>query len=153
MKRFIPQGFERFLACLCLLLPVMLSCATGTDVVPPPTSPIVGTWREAAQIECGSGREVPPDEPIQELRFFADGKVDVTWMPFETYVDYWGTYRLAEDGSIELDITGGNYVPEDIDGQGRYVLDQEGQLILEELWLGSPMVGAQTVNCGHRFTE
>jgi hypothetical protein len=32
-----------------------------------------------------------PELPIQELVFAADSTFAVTWFPFESYVDYWGT--------------------------------------------------------------
>ena len=117
----------------------------------PSQNPLVRRWQEDAQLVCGSQGEAIPREPIGELRFYADGRVDVTWMPFETYVDYWGTYTFSKDGSIELVITGGNYVPDDFDGTGKFVIDEEGYLVLEDMWLGSPEERGDTVNCGHRF--
>lgn len=120
-------------------------------VYDPAVNPLVGTWHEKAQMACGSQAEVTPDEPIEELKFFADGRVNVTWAPFETYVDYWGTYTFSEDGSIELSITGGNYMPDDFDGTGRFTIDEEGHLVLENMWLGSPKDRGDTANCGHRF--
>jgi hypothetical protein len=121
-------------------------------VYDPAENPLVGkTWSEKAQLACGSQAEVAPDRPIQELKFFADGRVSVTWAPFETYVDYWGTYTLFEDGSVELSMTGGNYTPDDFDGTGRFTIDEEGHLVLENVWLGSPEDGGDAANCGHRF--
>lgn len=116
-------------------------------------NPLVGIWHEAAQLDCGNGQEVVPNQPIEELKFFADGRVSVTWMPFEVYVDYWGTYTFAGDGSIELTITSGNYVPDDLDGTGRYAIDENGQLLLQDLWLGSPLDGGDVAHCGHRFVR
>jgi hypothetical protein len=116
-------------------------------------SPLVGTWHEAAQIVCGSQEEVTPDLPIGELRFFADGRVNVTWVPFETYVDYSGTYTFSENGTLELVITGGSYTPDDIDGQGTFFIDQDGQLLLQDMWLGSPHEERGSANCGHRFVR
>jgi len=49
-------------------------------------------------------------------------------MPFEVYRDYWGTYEydLATD-SLSLQVTEGNYVPDDIDGSGSFAFDEQGQ--------------------------
>jgi hypothetical protein len=116
-------------------------------------NPLVGNWHEAAQFTCGDQQEVMPNQPIQELKFHADGKVDVTWMPFEVYIDYWGTYKVSGDGSIELTITSGAYVPDDLDGTGRYAIDEDGQLILQDMWLGSPQGGGDVAHCGHRFVR
>jgi hypothetical protein len=125
--------------------------SADVTVYDPAENPLVGTWHEEAQVACGSQAEVAPEKPIQELRFFADGRVNVTWAPFETYVDYSGTYTFSEDGSIELSIAGGNYTPDDLDGTGRFTIDEEGCLVLEDMWLGSPEDGGDTTNCGHRF--
>jgi hypothetical protein len=120
-------------------------------VYDPAQNPLIGTWREEAQIVCEGEDEVIPHEPIEELRFFADGRVNVTWTPFETYVDYWGTYTFSDDGAIELVITDGNYIPDDFDGTGRFTISEEGSLLLKDMWLGSPQYGEDAANCGHRF--
>ncbi len=112
----------------------------------------VRMWREEAQFACESGKVVTPSQPIGELRFDADGSFTVTWMPFEVYHDYWGSYVLdSEQGTLNLNVTAGNYVPKDLDGNGRFSIDQQGRLSLTELWLGSPRAGKASVNCGHRF--
>jgi hypothetical protein len=73
-------------------------------------------------------------------------------MPFELYRDYWGTYRYdSEEGTLDLAIEGGNYVPEDVDGSGYFVVDEEGQLVLKDMWLGTWMSGTGDANCGHIF--
>ncbi len=109
-------------------------------------------WREEAQFECGSGKEIVPLKPIQELQFKADGLFSVTWVPFETYRDYWGTYTHdVQKGTLQLTIAGGNYVPKDVDGAGGFSIDAEGHLILKDIWLGSPRDAKLAANCGHRF--
>lgn len=121
-------------------------------VYTPGANPLVGVWAEVAQLPCGGGAEVAPDVPIAELVFAADGTFAVTWRPFESYVDYWGTYAFdLERGTLDLVVTGGNDVPPDVDGQGRFGLDATGQLVLRELWLGTPAGGGGPANCGHRF--
>jgi hypothetical protein len=125
---------------------------TEVHIVTPESHPLLGTWREAGQISCDGGAETVPPVPIEELVFAADGTFAVTWMPFESYVDYWGTYTIdLTQGTLSLTATGGNYVPEDIDGEGRFALDADGTLLLIDLWLGSPPDGSEGANCGHRF--
>ena len=124
---------------------------TRVHVYTPETNPLFGYWREEAQLSCGSGAEVAPALPIQELVFDSDGTFAVTWVPFESYRDYWGTYTydLAQ-GTLELTVTGGNTIPADVDGTGRFALDATG-LVLSELWLGTPSLASSPPNCGHRF--
>jgi hypothetical protein len=123
-------------------------------VFTPAQNPLVGNWMEEVRFACGSGEEVIPEERIGELSFRADGSFSVTWQPFEIYRDYWGTYSydLAR-GTLDLVVAGGNYVPKDIDGGGQFSLDDEGQLILSDLWLGSHRGGEIFAGCGHRFVR
>jgi len=117
-------------------------------------NPLVGLWREEAQLACGTGEEVVPEEPIRELRFGADGSFAVTWKPFEIYVDYRGTYAYdLTRGTLDLVVEGGSYVPDDVDGTGSFSIDEEGCLILSEIWLGSPRGGPSSPNCGHGFMQ
>lgn len=114
--------------------------------------PLVGVWTEAAQLDCTSGAQVAPEIPVQELVFAANGTFAVTWRPFESYVDYWGVYVLdRETGSIDLIIDNGNFIPDDFDGTGSFALEPGGQLVLTDLWLGTPGNERTSPNCGHRF--
>lgn len=119
-------------------------------------SPLVGFWKETAQIACGTGNDVDPLFPILELKFDERGRFGVTWIPFETFVDYWGTYSYDEaQGTIRLTVDGGNFIPSDFDGIGTFSFDLDGQLVLEDVWLGiqqfSEGPSAITPGCGHRF--
>jgi hypothetical protein len=123
-------------------------------VYAPEAAPLVGTWREETQFACDSDAEVIPDQPIDELRFQADGSFSVTWAPIEVYKDYWGTYRYRPDeGTIDLSVSGGNYVPDGLDGRGSFRLDEEGRLILSDVWLGHPEGVTGPARCGHRFNR
>lgn len=119
-------------------------------------NPLVGLWREHAQISCGRDGEdvaLPEHGGIGELAFRADGRFGVTWTPFETYQDYWGTYDYdAAAGTLSLAVEGGNYVPPDVDGEGNVALEEDGALALRGLFLGSPADGGSPPGvCGHRF--
>ena len=107
------------------------------------TGPLGGTWHEEAQFACGTGAELTPARPIGELRFLADGTLAVTWTPFEVYHDYFATYTadLAQ-GTLRFQASRGNYIPADLDGNGRITIDAQGRLLLTDLWLGSPRTTA-----------
>ena len=71
----------------------------------PDSQPLVGGWHQ--KVGCG-GRE-----PMRELIFAADGSFRATYTPFESYYDFWGSYRFdTETSTLTLDITGGNKVPD-----------------------------------------
>lgn len=124
---------------------------TMVTVYVPIDSPIVGHWREVAQISCASGDPVEPDPAIEELLFRDTGDFSVTWLPFESYVDYWGTWTHDPDtNALELVVTGGNYVPKDLDPTGIATVD-DARLFLGEMWLGSSNDGPHPVMCGQTF--
>jgi hypothetical protein len=123
-------------------------------VYTPQSNPLVGIWREEAQLACDTFEDVVPEERIGELRFDADGSFSVTWMPFEIYRDYWGSYRFdLERQTLDLANAGGNYVPEDVDGSGSFLIDDQGRLVLKDMWLGTPHGGSGVAHCGHRFAR
>jgi hypothetical protein len=123
-------------------------------VYTPEANPLVGFWQEAAQLACDTGAEFVPEVPIGELVFEADGTFSVTWVPFEIYKDYWGTYvfDLAQ-ATLELTVDGGNHVPSDLDLSGSFRFDDQGRLLLTDIWLGEPGSAAAAGEraCGHRF--
>ena len=107
---------------------------------------------QANRQDRNGGAERTPESPIYELWFAADHQVRVTWMPFELYVDYWGTYTYDLDtGAFSIDVEGGNYVPTDIDGDGTFSIDADGKLQLHDIWLGTPRDSAVAPACGHLF--
>jgi hypothetical protein len=84
----------------------------------------------------------PGLEPIGELEFTAEGRFAVTWHPFETYQDYWGTYRFAaETGALSMKVDGGNDVPDGLDLEGKARMGPDGALVLEDMYLGQPHGG------------
>ncbi|KAA3643399.1 MAG: hypothetical protein DWQ07_23080 [Chloroflexi bacterium] len=116
-------------------------------------NPLVGIWTEKAQQTCDTYDETSVEEPIGELIFSADGSLSVTWRPFEAYIDYVGEYSFDTE-TIKIQADGVNYLPENIDGTGTYLIDDQGRLILSDIWLGSPPFGSATTPlCGHIFTK
>jgi hypothetical protein len=112
--------------------------------------PWTGCWIEVARLDCESGQEFEPQETIGEFRLTPNGRYSVTWAPFETFVDYAGKYRVGEeDGTMEL--TGGDRAPAGAVGQGRFSITDQGDLLLEGIWLGAGHQGREVEACGHRF--
>jgi hypothetical protein len=107
-------------------------------VFTPETHPLVNRWKQKAEVACGSQKALPPANPIQELLFWADGTFSVTWQPFETYRDYWGTYTYnKKKGRIVFKVEEGANIPANIDGEGDLTLKKNGDLILKGIWLGN----------------
>lgn len=76
-------------------------------------------------------------QPVRELEFSAGNRFSVTFLPFETYKDYWGTYSFdAASGRLVMTVSGGNFVPAGLDLEGTARVDG-GRLILEGMYLGS----------------
>ncbi len=118
------------------------------------TSPLVGTWGEKEQLACDTGQARTPQMAIEELIFKADQTFSVTWMPFEIYKDYWGTYTYDPvSQALSLEIGGGNYVPDDFAGKGKAHIDEQGRLILDGIWLGSRNGETSLKACGHSFVR
>jgi len=114
---------------------------------------IAGTWTEVNRLDC-PGQELGPADPgpIGEIVFFQSGDFWVTWTPFELYVDYVGTYVYDNDtGALTMTSTGGNYVPADFDleGTAQRIEGEVDQVILTDMWLGSPIDNPLTPQCGH----
>lgn len=129
-----------------------ISCSTLSRLTGA-SNPLTGRWREIGWVDCGSGLEAVPEDPIRELAFGVDGTVTVTWHPIETYVDYRGMYETSEPGAIKIVMTWSAYAPPDFDGEGTYQIADDGSLVLEDLWLGSPKQTQGLNGCGHRFEK
>jgi hypothetical protein len=112
--------------------------------------PWTGCWIELARLDCESGQEFEPQELIGEFRLTPNGRYSVTWTPFETFVDYAGQYTVSEeDGTIELNL--GDRAPAGAKGRGRFSITDQGDLLLEGIWLGTRHQGREMEACGHRF--
>lgn len=76
-------------------------------------------------------------QPVRELEFRPENRFSVTFTPFETYQDYWGTYSFdPATKAIRLKVEGGNFVPPGLDLEGEAELT-EGRLRLKGMFLGS----------------
>ena len=112
--------------------------------------PWTGCWAETVQLDCKSGLEFEPEKIIKEFRLTSDGTFSVTWSPFEHFVDYAGPYEVSEkNDTIELIM--GNNAPPNVDGQGNFTITDQGELILENIWLGARSQENVTEACGHIF--
>lgn len=121
------------------------------EVYVPLESDILGNWTEIQQLPCDGSDPIVPDPAILELIFADTGEFRVTWTPFESYVDYNGTFTIDEGtGALVLTVAGGNYVPPDIDGEGIATVT-DGVLTLEDVWLGTAQNPVTPVACGHVF--
>ena len=70
---------------------------------------LTGLWRQV-EIDCAGPQ---PSEPVRELEFRAPGRFWVTFLPFETYRDYWGEVDFdPAAGRLSLTVEGGNSEPE-----------------------------------------
>lgn len=108
------------------------------DAPPPDESGervLTGLWRQV-QIEC-SGPQ--PTEPVRELEFRAPGRFWVTFLPFESYRDYWGQADFDPVTSrLTLTVEGGNNVPDSSILSGPARLEDDGRrLVLEGFNLGN----------------
>jgi hypothetical protein len=88
---------------------------------------------------------------VGELEFGAENRFSVTFTPFETYRDYWGAYAFdPATGALRLTVEGGNFVPPNLDLEGRAELSADG-LVLSGMFLGSRQGYAPPGGCTYRF--
>jgi hypothetical protein len=119
------------------------------EVYVPVDYDILGLWTEVQQLPCDGGAAFVPDPIIGEVVFRDTSEFAVTWTPFEVYYDYWGTFTYDEGtGALVLTVDGGNYIPPDVDGEGTAMV-VDGQLTLEDMWLGVAQDPVTQVACGH----
>ncbi|MBI1404887.1 MAG: hypothetical protein GC145_02025 [Caulobacter sp.] len=85
-----------------------------------------GTWKEVGSADCPL-----TSPPLRELKFTTEGRFNVTWTPFETYVDYWGDYRFdPATGALAMTTTGGNSIAGDAVLTGKAAIGADGLLTL-----------------------
>jgi hypothetical protein len=92
---------------------------------------LTGRYSQSALEGCTS---VPL---VGELEFQPENRFSVTFAPFETYRDYWGTYSFdPATKQLRLKVEGGNFVPSNLDLEGEAEM-VGGRLRLKHLFLGS----------------
>ena len=92
----------------------------------------------------------PAVEPVRELEFRPENRFSVTFVPFETYQDYWGSYSFdPATKRLRLTVEGGNFVPPNLDLEGEAEL-AEGRLRLKDMFLGS-RDGPPQSGCTYQF--
>ena len=98
-------------------------------------SALTGLWRQV-EIDCAGPQ---PSEPVRELEFKAPGRFWVTFLPFETYRDYWGEADFdPAAGRLSLTVEGGNSEPENAILSGAARLEADGRrLVLDGFNLGN----------------
>ena len=105
---------------------------------------LTGTWGQTAVEGCDG------HEPVRELLFGPD-RFSVTFTPFESYKDYWGSYSFdPHTGALRLSVEGGNNVPPGLDLEGTARIE-DGHLVLEGMFLGDREGRAAQGGCRYRF--
>jgi hypothetical protein len=105
---------------------------------------LTGRWSQRSLEGCSA------PEPVRELEFRPENGFSVTFLPFETYQDYWGSYAWDPDtGRLRLTVKGGNFVPANLDLEGEAEL-AGGRLRLKDVFLGS-RDGAPQSGCTYIF--
>jgi len=114
-----------------------VASAQAVHVVDPRLSPVAGTWRQAQPAAC-TPAAAGAMEPVRELELRRDGRFTVTFIPFETYHDYWGRYTYdARTGALTLRVEGSNKLSAGVDLAGTARV-ANGRLTLDGFWLGQP---------------
>lgn len=107
-------------------------------VADPAKHPLRGLWRQTQEIVCGTGVQRVPAQPLHELRFQSSGKFSATWTPFESYIDYEGSFSYdPATGALDLTLTGGNDLPAQRKISASARLDARGRLVVSALPGGS----------------
>jgi len=125
------------------LVALLASCTTAHSGGGSAQPAFVGMWHQG-ESDCAGA------EPVRELIFTANGHYSVTWLPFETYKDYWGAWRYdARTRVLTLTVDGGNRIPTDAVLSGEVSADAH-QLTLGVISLGSPREGARCMTAFRR---
>ena len=106
---------------------------------------LTGRWSQRALEGCTTAR------PLRELEFGPNGRFSVTFVPFETYRDYWGAYAFdPATGALTLTVAGGNDVPPGLDLEGRAERTGE-RLTLTGFHFGHAQVPPPAGGCVYSF--
>ncbi|HEX8216052.1 MAG TPA: hypothetical protein VF577_01190 [Allosphingosinicella sp.] len=90
-------------------------------------------------------------DPVGELEFSGENRFSVTFTPFESYRDYWGTYSFDPSTKrLTMTVDGGNYVPAALDLEGTADLGPGG-LVLSGMYFGTRGGFEAPHTCTYRF--
>ncbi|HYH83553.1 MAG TPA: hypothetical protein VEX86_27410 [Longimicrobium sp.] len=124
-------------------------------VVDPRPNPLASYWtqRDSANTSCTGGVGGPRPDRVRELLFRRDSAFSVTYVPWETRRDYWGTYSYNDStGALRL------RVESEARGLGELglkgVARVEGDTLrLEGFWLGDPRQQRAGRTCTYVFAR
>ena len=113
------------------------------------TEPVItGRWGQES-ITCTSET---PREPIRELVFKDNGDFSITYAPFESYTDYWGTVAVnIAAGTLAFNVEDGNSTPGGGKLSGTLNLTADDKLILDGFFLSRPEQSGGS--CRYVFTK
>jgi hypothetical protein len=122
----------------------------------PQSNPLLGGWRQIAEIPCDGSSEIATAYPPLSLEFLGN-RFEAVWFGFEIYKDYWGFYTFDRTSKhVTLAVLYGNYVPPSLRGEGTYdVTNEDGgkTLRLKNMWLGRPRGDSRPPGCGMVFRQ
>lgn len=99
---------------------------------------LTGLWGQQSVTCTGE----TPAEPVRELDIKDTGDFSITYAPFESYRDFWGTTDIdMAAGKLAFAITGGNRVPSGAKLSGKASLTADGKLVLDGFFLSQPQAG------------
>lgn len=112
---------------------------------------LVGFWSQQT-VDCGAGAQ--PEQPLRELRFDPVGGFSVTFVPFETYKDYWGEARFeAASGRLAMTVEKANRSSLGaVDLEGEAQLDGPDRLILQGVYFGG-LPTPPSASCRYVFSR
>lgn len=116
-------------------------------------NPLVGIWSQTELTMCdGETLDADGSNGLKWLEFRANGSYSAAIAPFEVYRDHWGTYEYdLRKGTINLKVTGGNRVSDDLRGDGTFSI-KDGELTLTGLQL-YPELMLGSAPCKTKFTK
>lgn len=115
----------------------------------PVESSIRETWEEVLQLPCDGREPFVPEPAIRTVAFTLAREFFVDWPSPDLYPDYAGTYTYDErTGALSLSVEWGTRIPDDVDGEGTAVV-ADGQLVLQDMWLGTAPEPVTAAACGH----
>jgi hypothetical protein len=136
-----------------------LSARLGTDSIPiqlrvvdPKKHPLFGTWRQqSANCPPHHGR---PYDLVGELAFGGGGRFSMTWSPFESFVDYLGSYDYdPRSHRLKMAVDGGDTTPKHARLEGLAVRKANGALELRGISFGESPMPAAPPSCVLTFVQ